>query len=218
MSSRKKGKSNMLRNRLVGTRNRLVGTRNRIRSKLKKFRERRSKKKRKEKLNIVEVAPGAATQEVATPGVATPGVATPGVREKKTSPKKSKSFKPIQEVEVTLLNEKGKPISMSETCKPIKNEDKKGVALLEILNDIAIKKKDTSILKDILAIELDFPDGRNGGFFLLTEIISILKKNLGFALGRMIYSAECLKQNYQSLNDNNLKTILQNLKTEIGTN
>jgi hypothetical protein len=184
MSSRKKGKSNMLRNRLVGTRNRLVGTRNRIRSKLKKFRERRSKKKRKEKLNIVEVAPGAATQEV----------------------------------EVTLLNEKGKPISMSETCKPIKNEDKKGVALLEILNDIAIKKKDTSILKDILAIELDFPDGRNGGFFLLTEIISILKKNLGFALGRMIYSAECLKQNYQSLNDNNLKTILQNLKTEIGTN
>ncbi len=215
MLSRKKGKSNMLRNRLVGTR---------IRSKLKKLVKRRSKKKRKEKLNILEVAPQevarprVATQEVASPGVATPGVATQEVREKKTSPKKSKSFKPIQEVEVTLLNEKGKPISMSETCKPIKNEDKKGVALLEILNDIAIKKKDTSILKDILAINLDFSHGKKGGFFLLTEIINILKKNLGFALGRMIYSADCLKQNYQSLNDNNLKTILQNLKTEIGTN
>jgi hypothetical protein len=48
-------------------------------------------------------------------------------------------------------------------------------------------------------------------------IIDLLKKHLGFPLRGFVPCSNKLKEQYKSLNDKNLKEILQNLKEEIKT-
>lgn len=142
---------------------------------------------------------------------------------KKTPPKKitSKKYKPIPEVKVEIIGEDGKPISTSQNCIPITKENKKildkGVALTEILNEVANKKKETLILKEILSIDLDSIAKSNNHFILLNIIIEILKKQLGFPLRGFVPCSNNLKLKYKSLNDENLIEILQYLKEEIKT-
>ena len=141
--------------------------------------------------------------------------------QKRITPKKSKLYKPIQVVEVEVIGEDGKAISTPQSCIPITKEYKKtldkGVALTEILNEIANKKKETSILKDVLSIDLENIEKNNNDFRLLNMIIDILKKQLGFPLRGFVPCSSKLKEQYKSLNDKNLIEILQNLKEEIKT-
>lgn len=141
--------------------------------------------------------------------------------QKRITPKKSKLYKPIPEVEVEVIGEDGKPIFTPQSCIPITKEYKKtldkGVALTEILNEIANKKKETSILKDVLSIDLENIKKNDNDFILLIMIIDILKKQLGFPLRGFVPCSSKLKEQYKSLNDKNLIEILQNLKEEIKT-
>jgi len=139
--------------------------------------------------------------------------------QKRITPKKSKLYKPIQVVEVEVIGKDGKPISMSQNCISITKEDKKtldkGVALTEILYEVVNMKKETSILKELLSLDLKNIEKNDNSFILLNMIIEILKKQLGFALRGFVPCSSKLKEQYKSLNDNNLKKILQNLKEEI---
>jgi hypothetical protein len=185
--------------------------RSRLRSKLKYFRKKKSRKIYIPKNTEVPPKEEANSQSSKkTP----PTRITP----KKITPKK---YKPIQVVEVEVIGENGKPISMPQNCISITKEEKKildkGVALTEILNEVADKKKETLILKDILSIDLDSITKNDNHFILLNIIIEILKKHLGFPLRGFVPCSNNLKLKYKSLNDKNLIEILQNLKEEIKT-
>ena len=82
---------------------------------------------------------------------------------------------------------------------------------------LLIKKKETSILKDVLSIDLENIEKNDNDFILLNMIIDILKKKLGPILRGFVPSSSKLKEQYKSLNDKNLIEILQNLKEEIKT-
>lgn len=187
--------------------------RSRLRSRLKNLRKKKSRKISIPKNR--EVSPKKEANSQSSQPEKPRSKKTPP---KRITPKKSELYKPIQVVEVEVIGEDGKPISMSQNCISITKEYKKESALLEILYEVVEKNKDKKILQDILDIKLDINLDDNtknhSNFILLTRIIEILKKQLGF-LGRFIYSVEDLKKKYNSLNDNNLKKILQNLKEEI---
>lgn len=127
----------------------------------------------------------------------------------------------MSEVEVKIIGEDGNPISMPQNCIPITKEDKKsldkGKEIAEILNEIVIKKQNTIILKDILDIDLANFEENPDDFRILNEIIVILNYRLGFVLRKFVPCQKKLINDYKSLNDKNLKAILQNLKEEIET-
>jgi len=127
----------------------------------------------------------------------------------------------MSEVNVDVIGEDGKPISTSQNCIPITKDDKKilnkGKEIAEILNEIVIKKQNTIILKDILDINLAKFKEKPDDFRILNEIIVILNYRLGFVLRKFVPCQKKLINDYKSLNDKNLKAILENLNKEIET-
>lgn len=192
--------------------------RSRLRSRLKYFRKKKSRKIYIPKNTEVPPKEESNSQNTIVKESISKKTPPTRIRPKKITPKK---YKPIPEVKVEIIGEDGKPISTSQNCIPITKEDKKildkGVALTEILNEVANKKKETLILKDILSIDLDSIAKSDNHFILLNIIIEILKKQLGFPLRGFVPCSNILKLKYKSLNDKNLIEILQNLKEEIKT-
>jgi hypothetical protein len=139
----------------------------------------------------------------------------------KISPPKKIPLHLMSEVKVDVIGEDGKPISTSQNCIPITKDDKKilnkGKEIAEILNEIVIKKQNTIILKDILDIDLAKFKKNPDDFRILNEIIVILNYRLGFVLRKFVPCQKKLINDYKSLNDKNLKAILENLNEEIET-
>ena len=139
----------------------------------------------------------------------------------KISPPKKIPLHLMSEVNVDVIGEDGKPISTSQNCIPITKDDKKilnkGKEIAEILNEIVIKKQNTIILKDILDINLAKFKEKPDDFRILNEIIVILNYRLGFVLRKFVPCQKKLINDYKSLNDKNLKAILENLNKEIET-
>ena len=139
----------------------------------------------------------------------------------KISPPQKIPLHLMSEVNVDVIGEDGKPISTSQNCIPITKDDKKilnkGKEIAEILNEIVIKKQNTIILKDILDIDLTKFKKNPDDFRILNKIIVILNHHLGFVLRKFVPCQKKLINDYKSLNDKNLKAILENLNEEIET-
>ena len=182
--------------------------RSRLKSRLKNLRKKKSR-------NISN------TREVPPKEEANSQSSRPKRLQSKISPPKKIPLHLMSEVNVDVIGEDGKPISTSQNCIPITKDDKKilnkGKEIAEILNEIVIKKQNTIILKDILDINLAKFKEKPDDFRILNEIIVILNYRLGFVLRKFVPCQKKLINDYKSLNDKNLKAILENLNKEIET-
>lgn len=169
--------------------------RNRLPSRLKKLIKKKSRKKSASEQPPTSEQPSKLEQ----------------ARTSQQSPKQT-TYTRIPVKYISILNEDGNCIEPSPKDKEILN---KGIEIAEILTEIVNKKRKTTILKDILDIDLKGIKRSTGDFIILNKILEILKRHLNFALRRFVPCGETLKKDYISLNDKNLKAILENLKKEI---